>query len=67
MIKLKPQHYAEIVLALAGVILIIDSLFLHLLTFAYPEQIVWLDEFINHWMLGVVFILIAYIGLRRNG
>jgi len=63
--KLKPMNYAEITLVIFGAFLIADSFFLHLLSFAYPQQIAWLDEFLDHWMLGIVAILIGYIGWKR--
>ena len=63
---LKPANYAELVLILFGIFLVIDSLFLHLLTLAYPPQIKWLDGIINHWMVGLAFIAIGIYGLGRG-
>jgi len=64
--NLKPAHYAEIVLVLFGVFLVVDSLFLHLLSFAYPQQIAWLDSIIGHWVWGLIFVVIGIIGLTRK-
>jgi hypothetical protein len=63
--KLKPIHYAEIVLIALGIFLVIDSLFLHLLSFAYPEAIAWLDAAIDHWMIGLALIAIGGLGLKK--
>lgn len=64
-IKKQEQNYAEYVLLLFGAFLVIDSFFLHLLTFNYTRLgLAWLDPWFNHWMVGVVFILIAYVGLE---
>ena len=61
--KFTKATIAEIMLILFGAFLIVDSLFLHLLSFMYPEQIGFLDAIINHWMIGVVFIVIGLIGM----
>ena len=65
--KVTKATIAEITLILFGAFLIVDSLFLHLLAFAYPEQIVWLDSIIDHWIWGIIFIGIGAIGLNKNG
>ena len=45
--KITKATIAEITLMLFGAFLIVDSLFLHLLAFAYPEQIAFLDAIID--------------------
>ena len=64
--KITKATIAEITLILFGAFLVVDSLFLHLLVFMYPEPIMFLDNVINHWMIGVVFIIIGIIGLDRS-
>lgn len=61
--KITKAIIAEITLILFGAFLVVDSLFLHLLVFMYPEPIMFLDSTINHWMIGVVFIVIGLIGM----
>ena len=65
--KITKAIIAEITLILFGAFLIVDSLFLHLLSFAYPEQIIWLDSIFDHWIWGIIFIVIGLIGLDKNG
>ena len=56
-------NIAEVILILFGVFLIIDSLFLGLLTFNYPAPIAFLNKMIDHWMIGFLFIIAGIISL----
>jgi hypothetical protein len=59
---MKKTSIAEVILILFGIFLIVDSLFLHLLFMVYPAPIGPLDNVIDHWMIGVVFIAIGVAG-----
>ena len=61
--KITKAIIAEITLILFGAFLVVDSLFLHLLVFAYPEQIIWMDSIIDHWFWGIIFIAIGLFGM----
>ena len=55
---------AEIVLLVLGVVLAIDSFFVHALVLNYVAYgISWLDPFLSHGVVGVIFIIISLIGL----
>ena len=65
-INIKRSDIAEVILVLFGIFLIIDSLFLHLITLVYPENIRWLDPYIDHWMIGAILIsIVAWTKLRK--
>ena len=58
---------AEIILILMGLFLIIDSLFLHLITFDYSAiGLEFMDPWFDHWMIGALFVIIGGIGLIRT-
>lgn len=55
---------AEIVLIVFGVFLVIDSFFVGSITFDYAIfGLQSIDPFFNHWMLGVILIVIGVIGI----
>lgn len=55
---------SDVVLIIFGSFLIVDSIFLKLLSFNYSAiGLSAIDPFINHWMVGIVFIFIGILGL----
>lgn len=55
---------AEIFMIFFGLFLVVDSLFLHLIMFDYPKlKLAWLDPILNHWMIGVVLIVVGLVAL----
>jgi len=59
---------SEIILIILGIGLVIDSLFIHALTLDYSKYgIQPLDGIINHWMLGLVFVIIGVSALIIEG
>ena len=60
----KNTEIAEMILIIAGIFLVIDSLFLHLISFNYTSiGLGFLDSWFDHWMLGVFLIIIGSFGL----
>lgn len=58
------REIAEITLLTAGIILIIERLFIHAISFDYGMfGLGWLDPYVDHWMLGAVFVVIAAVGI----
>ena len=63
----KNTEIAEIILIVAGVFLVIDSLFLHLISFDYTAiGLGFLDPWFDHWMLGGILIIIGFFGLWKT-
>lgn len=57
-VKLKSGNIGEKAIIVLGVLLIIDSLFLHLVSFDYTGiGAEWVDPWFDHWILGVILIL----------
>jgi hypothetical protein len=55
---------AEMTVIIFGAFLIIDSLFLHLITFDYVSiGIEAVDDVFDHWMIGVGLVAIGLAGL----
>lgn len=42
-----------------GLFLFVDGIFLHLISFKYPDQLAFLDPYINHWLIGLVFMILG--------
>ena len=60
MLSIGRADVAEAILLLFGIYLILDSFFFHLISFDYPKVgLAWADPLINHWMVGVILILIV--------
>lgn len=48
-----------------GLFLIADNFFFHAITFNYGKfGLIWLDPYLDHWMIGLVFLLLGYLSLR---
>lgn len=47
-----------------GLFLFVDGIFLHLISFKYPDQIAFLDPYVNHWLIGVVFIILGAYAMK---
>lgn len=56
---------SKIVLALIGLFLIFDSLFIHAISLNYDAYFIgFLDSFISHGILGLIFVIIAIIDFQ---
>ena len=68
MTKAKWHLGAENILIVFGAFLVLDSLFLHALSFDYVRfGLGSLDPFLDHWMIGLVVIGVAIWDVRRGG
>lgn len=57
----------EVIVLAFGVFLVLDSLFWTLLSFEYSALgLSWLDFYLDHWMIGMVFIGIGAYSLWRS-
>lgn len=66
MAKINKFIWSEILLLIGGAFLVLDALVLRSLTFDYARfGLAWLDPFISHMLWGILFIIVALIGLRR--
>lgn len=64
--KRKFYRTIDYLLIVLGLFLILDSWYLHLITFNYiGEGIGWLDPLFHHWMIGVAIIIVAAWDLNR--
>ncbi len=58
---------AELVLMIFGVFLVADSFFFHAIVFNYwIFGLQWFDPYLNHWMIGMIFLLIGAIGWWKD-
>ncbi len=56
----------DYLLMLLGIFLIVDRLALHWIRFNYKTiNLGWLDQWFDHWMIGVLLIMIALWDLRQ--
>lgn len=57
---------AEVLMVIFGLFLIADSFIFHLITFNYMALgLGWLDPLFNHWILGVVLVIVGVYLYRR--
>ncbi|MFH1229050.1 MAG: hypothetical protein V1678_01325 [Candidatus Aenigmatarchaeota archaeon] len=48
-----------------GLFLIADGLYFHAITFNYAIfGLQWLNQYVNHWMIGAVFLLLGYFSMK---
>ena len=48
-----------------GIFLIADNFFFHALVFKYEVfGVRWLDPYIDHWMWGLLLLLLGYFSLK---
>jgi hypothetical protein len=48
-----------------GLFFIADNFFFHAITFDYKKLgIEWLNPYLDHWMIGLVFLLLGYLSIR---
>ena len=56
-----------LILLLFGLLLIVDALFLHLISFDYNiVGLGWLDPYFSHAYWGILFVLVGLFALRRK-
>lgn len=60
------KHWSAFVLIVFGLFLIADKLFVGAISFVYPPQIAFVDDFFGHGLLGLGFVLIGFNDLRRS-
>ena len=67
--EFRPQALTGSVLVVTGIFLLIDALYLHLLTFDYSAvKLGWLDPYISHAYWGILFIFLGLVtALKRAG
>ena len=65
--KIKRQ-LAEFFLLIVGIFLFLDSVLFHGITFNYSViGVTFLDRFISHGILGLIFIIIALVDIYYYG
>lgn len=58
------KNLAEIVLVISGLFLIVERLFIHAISFDYSKiGMTFIDAYFDHWMIGVIFIVIAAVSV----
>lgn len=57
-----PRLFSSVFLFALGLTLMVDSFFLHSISFNYSLfGLGWLDPYLNHWMWGVVALVLAFL------
>jgi len=54
--------FVRLVLFLVGAFLMLDGFIFHRLIYYYPQEIAWLDPWVNHGWLGLLLMAIAWAG-----
>lgn len=59
---------STILLIVLGLFLIVDSFMIHAVNFDYNKIGLGLfDPFINHWMIGIIFVVIGVLDTMKKG
>ena len=57
---MNPRNWAELALIVSGILIIIERLFIHAISFDYASLgLAWLDPWFDHWLIGLAFVIIG--------